>query len=54
MGLQEQFHQEGLQGLGVVVDLVVAVGAIAGGMFESVEGALAGQGSRVAAAVALL
>ena len=47
MSLQEQFNQQGLQGLGVVVDLVVAVGALGGGMFESVEGALAGQGSRV-------
>ena len=53
VGLGEQFDQQGLQGFGVVVDLVVAVGAIGGGKFESVEGALACQGSR-AAAVALL
>ena len=45
VGLGEQFHQQGLQGLGVVVDLVVAVGAIGGGMFEPVEGALACRGS---------
>ena len=50
MGLGEEFDQQGLQGLGVVVDLVVAVGALGAGMFESVEGALAGQGSRVIAA----
>ena len=49
VGLQEEFDQQGLQGLGVVVDLVVAVGALAGGKFESVEGALARQGSRVSA-----
>ncbi len=47
VGLGEQFHQQGLQGLGVVVDLVVAVGAFAGGKFESVQSALARQGSRV-------
>ena len=44
VGLGERFDQQGLQGLGVMVDLVVAVGAIAGGKFESVEGALARQG----------
>ena len=53
MGLGEQLHQEGLQGLGVVVDLVVAAGALGGGVFEPVEGALACQGRRVGTAALL-
>ena len=44
VGLGEQFDQEGLQGLGAVVDLMVAVGALGGGVFEPVEGALACRG----------
>ena len=48
MGLDEQVHQEGLQGFGVMVDLVVAAGALGGGVFEPVEGALACQGRRIA------
>ena len=53
MGLDEEFDQEGLQGLRVVVDLVVAAGALGGGVFEAVEGALACQGRRVATAAFL-
>ena len=34
VGLGEEFDQEGLQGLGVVIDLVVAAGALGGGMLE--------------------
>ena len=49
VGLQEQFHKQSLQGLGVIVDLVVAVGAFGGGMFESVESILACRGRGVAA-----
>ena len=53
MGLQKQFDRERLQGLGVVVDLVVAAGGLGGGVFEPVEGALARQGKRVVTAAFL-
>ena len=45
VSLGEEFDQERLQGLEVVVDLVVA----GGGVFESIEGALARQERRVVA-----
>ena len=34
VGLQEQFHQQRLQGLGVMVDVVVAVGAYGWGQVQ--------------------